>query len=239
MMSTGTQRLLLGALPLVALLGCAGDPTIQTGDDAERIMGTLSKVDNSRMDMAYVDPDGDYARYTRVFVMPLDTNNIEIIQPSSSSSSLNRYNREWELTEDDKAKLQAAFKDAMEQELTEGGAFALADAGGDDVITVEAMITAIAPSGPKDDNPSRTMGRSRVYSEGAGGMSIAIMIADGDSGEVLAMVKDTRNSNNSTWGLNNSVSNMAEVRRNFTAWAKTIHNGLLGLQARAASEAAN
>jgi hypothetical protein len=68
-------------------------------------------------------------------------------------------------------------------------------------------------------------------------MSIAIMIADGDSGEPLAIIKDTRSSvNSSMWGVNNSVSNMAEVRRNFNAWAKQIHDGLLTLQARGKAE---
>ena len=28
-----------------ALIGCAGDPTIQSGDDAEFVMGSLIKVD--------------------------------------------------------------------------------------------------------------------------------------------------------------------------------------------------
>lgn len=231
------ERPLVAALPLLLLIACAGDPSIQTGDDAEVIMGTLNKVDNARAELAYVDPTADYGRYRKVHIQPLDLDNVEIIQPSSGNSQVNRYNREWELTDSDKQRLQDAFLQAMEKELTAGGAFELAEAGGDDVITIEAMITSIAPSAPKDDQMSRTSARSQVYTQGGGGISIAIMLSDGDSGEVLAIIKDTRNSNTggSYWGVNNSVTNMAEVRRDFSVWAKRMHDGLLALRARAQS----
>ena len=232
-MKPSARRTLLSAIPLALLAACAGDPTIQTGDDAETIMGNLNKVDNARADMAYVDPVGDYGRYTKVWLSPLDVDNVEIIQPDASSSVINRYNREWELTDKDKDTLRQSFREAMEKELTAGGAYEIADGPGDDVLRIDTMITAIAPSAPRDDFDSRAVGRSRVYTQGAGGMSIAVMFADGDSGEVLAVIKDTRNSDNSTWGLNNSVSNMAEVRRNFNAWGKRIHDGLLALRKRA------
>ncbi|MEM1142678.1 MAG: DUF3313 family protein [Pseudomonadota bacterium] len=224
------------ALGLVLLGACAPSPTIQTGADAETTLdGALNKVDNTAVDLAYVDPDADYGRYTKVWVTPLDLDNVEIEQPSSNSSILNRYNEEWELTDDDKVKLQEAFANSMQRELTRNGDFAAVSSGGDDVIVVEAMITKIAPSAPKDDTASRGMGRSRVFTQGAGGMAIAIVLADGDSGEVLAIIKDARSSENSNWGLNDSVTNMADVKRNFNTWALRIHKGLLGLKQRASS----
>lgn len=226
--------LLLAAGALVT--ACSQTPSIQTGSDADTMMGgTLNKVDNTAVDVAYVDPTGDYDRYTKVWIPALDLDNVEIIQPQNNASIVNRYNREWELTDEDKTKLQDAFAEAMTNELTDKGEFAIADGPGDDVLKIEAMITMIAPSGPKDDMTMSTT-RSRVFTEGAGGMSIAIMLADGDSGEVLAIIKDTRNSNNSNWGLNNSVSNLADVRRNFSTWASQIHRGLTGLKTLAASK---
>jgi hypothetical protein len=239
-LSGGLRAAALGAsLACLLLAGCAGEPTIQTGENAETVMGTLNKVDNARADLDYVDPTIDYGRYSKLLILPLDVDNIEIVQPPKSTSMVNRFNKEWELTDDDKQKLQDAFRDATEEQLPAGGAFQLTDARGDDVLVIEAMITSIAPSGPKDDVASRGTGRARVYTSGAGGMSIAVMFADGDSGEVVALVKDTRSSANSTswgtWGQNNSVSNMAEVRRDFNAWARSIHDGLLSLSERAAT----
>ena len=231
------KTLITVTLPLAIFAGCAEQPSIQTGEDAEVIMGGLAKVDNSRSDLAYIDPNADYARYTKVFIVPLDLENVEVIQPDASRSMVNRYNRDWELTDSDKEKLQSAFRESMTKALTDGGAFEISEQGGDDVIKLEAMITRIAPSAPKDDQMSRTTARSTVITEGGGSMSMAIMLADGDSGEPLAIIKDTRSSvNSSMWSVNNSVSNMAEVRRNFSTWAKQIHDGLLAMQARGKSE---
>ena len=101
------------------LAACSSEPTIQTGDDAETIMGgTLAKVDNTAVDLAYVDPAGNYDRYDRVWIEPLDVDNIEIIQPKANASMVNRYNTEWELTDADNEKLQKEFADSMTKELT-------------------------------------------------------------------------------------------------------------------------
>jgi hypothetical protein len=215
------------ALPVLLMGGCVGEPTIQTGDDAEIVLGTLAKVDNSQVDLAYVDPNVDYTRYSKVFIMPLDVDNIKIRQPQTQSSMLNRYNREWELTDSERLAFQDAYRAAMEKALSKDGVFDVTDQRGDDVIAVQGMITGIAPAGPKDDARSRVAGRSDVYTEGAGAMSIAMMLADGDSGEVIAIFKDTRRGQQTVWGLNNSVTNMAEVRRYFSIWARQLHDGLL------------
>lgn len=222
------------ALVLAALLGgCVGEPSIQSGDDAEVVMGSLARVDNTAVDLAYVDPNVDYRNYRKVYVQPLNLDKVEIIQPETSSSMVNRFNRDWELTDEDKHSLQDAFKTVMEKELSAGGAYEIASGPGDDVLEVEAMLTQIRPSGPKDDQISRSTARSRVFTSGAGSMSIAIMIADSDSGEVLALIKDERNRRNTDmWMPNNRVSNMAEVRQNFATWAKQIHRGLVALNER-------
>ncbi|EAQ97758.1 DUF3313 family protein [Congregibacter litoralis] len=228
-----TRAIAVAITPLALLSACAEQPSIQQGEGAETILGGLAKVDNSRADLAYVDPNADYARYTKVLIEPLDLDNVEIVQPDATRSMVNRYNREWELTDEDKAKLQTAFNDAMEKALQAGGAFEIASDGGDDVIRLEAMVTRIAPVAPKDDMQSRTTARSTVITQGGGSISVAIMLADGDSGEPLAIIKDSRSSMNSNmWSVNNSVTNMAEVRRNFSSWAKQIHDGLLAMQAR-------
>jgi hypothetical protein len=219
------------ALCLAAgIVACAGEPTIQTGENAEVINGNLNKVDNSSVAMAYVDPNGDYGRYTRVYIAPLDVDNVEIIQPSKGSSMLNRYNQEWVLTDEDKKQLQDAYQEIMEKELSKDGAFGIAQSGGDDVLAILGAVTHIAPSGPKDDFSSRGTGMSQVYTASAGSVAIALVFQDGDSGEVLAIIKDARGGNSNNWGVNNSVTNMAEVRRSFASWAMRVREGLLNLK---------
>jgi hypothetical protein len=76
-----------------------------------------------------------------------------------------------------------------------------------------------------------------VITDGAGSISVAMLLTDGDSGEALAVIKDTYSSqNNVNWGINNSVTNMAEVRRAFNSWGSRLQRGLLTLRYRAIAD---
>ena len=207
----------------LVLNACTATPEVQTGDDAEVVMDTLHRVDNARVQLAYIDPDANLAKYNRVLVRPLGVDKIEIVQPSQSGSIVGR--RDWELTDEDKVGLQTMYHEAMVKQLEEKGGYEVTDTADDDVLEIVAMITSLAPSGPKDDSRSRSAGRSRVYTDGAGSIAVAIVYGDSETGEVLGLAKDVRGSN-SHWGANNSVSNKAEVRRIFTSWAVSIREGL-------------
>lgn len=231
----GPLRAALAISALGLLAACAGEPTVQTGPDAETVMdGSLARVDNTRGALVYIDPDADYARYRKVRILPLDVDDIEIIQGSRGTSMINRYNREWELTDSDRERLREEFRDSMESSIADGGEFEITDDDGDDVLRLEAMVTRIAPTGPRDDMASRGTSRSYVITDGAGSISVAMLLTDGDSGEVLAVIKDTYNSqNNVNWGINNSVTNLAELRRAFNSWGRRLQSGLLALRERA------
>ena len=215
---------LLGAIGASLILAaCSSTPEVQTGEDAEVIMGNLTRIDNSRADLAYVDPNKDFSKYNRVMVMPLGVDNVEIIQPSYSSSVAG--NRNWELTDNDKDKLRKSFHEAMVKQLEDKGGYQVVDQPGDDVLQIAAMLTAIAPSAAKDDNRSRPTGRSRVYTAGAGSLAVMVVFGDSETGEILGLAKDSK-SGTSMWGSNNSVSNMADVNRMFSSWATRIRNRL-------------
>ncbi|MGK0442134.1 MAG: hypothetical protein ACJA0N_001941 [Pseudohongiellaceae bacterium] len=205
------------------LCACSSEPTIQTGEDAEVVMGKLNKIDNSKSELVYIDPYADFTKYTKVMVMPLGVDNVEVIQPSSSGSMTNR--NEWELTDSDKIKLQEVFHESMVKQLQEKGGYPVVTEAGDDVLQIVAKLTAIAPAAAKDDFKSRPIGRSSVYTQGGGGLAVAVVIGDSESGEVLGIMKDTKSSS-SMWGSNNSVSNMSDVRQMFSSWAAQISRGL-------------
>lgn len=214
----------VGTLTLVAAC-TTGTPEVQTGDDAEVIGGNLHKIDNSRADMAYVDPNADFSKYNKILLLPLGVDNVEIKQPNNSGSVNRSRNKNWELTDADKVKLQKAFHDAMVKQLEDKGHYPIVTEPGDDVLTIQASLIGIAPSAPKDDVMSRGAGRSYTYTEGGGAMAVMVAYADSESGEVLGIMKDSRSSS-SYWGRNNSVSNLGEVRSMFNSWAVSIRSGL-------------
>lgn len=217
------SRIIL-TLSLVMLGACsaATAPTVQTGPGAEVINGNLHRVDHARTAMAYVDPDVNFDKYSQVMLDPLGADNVEIIKPNTTGSVSQRVrNADWQLSEKNIQALQAAFASAMKTQLEEKGDYTLTDKPGDDVLRISAVLTALAPTATPDDFKSRSAGRGRVYTEGAGTVFISIGFIDSESGEVLALIKDHRSGGN-TWGVNNSVSNMADVRQAFNYWARMI-----------------
>ena len=105
----------------------------------------------------------------------------------------------------------------------------------EDVLLISAAITGIAPNATQDDSRSRPTGRSRVYTEGAGSMAIAIFIADSMTGEIIGLIKDSRSTSN-VWGVNNSVTNTADVRRMFGSWGTQFRNGVRTMQEAQAAQ---
>jgi len=210
----------IGALLMSLLLGaCQNTAQHQTGTGATAIPDNLVRVDHSSARLAYVDPHADFSKYTAILLTPLGVDNVEIIQPTSSITTVG--NRNWELTDADKQRLQRDFRTAMVKHVSEQGGYALVESAADHVLQISARLTRIAPTAPKDDNRSRPTGRNKVFSEGAGKMGVEVTFSDAETGEVLALAKDTR-SGSSIWGVNNSVTNAAEVRRVFNAWAMQI-----------------
>ncbi len=206
------------ALTLV-LAACNSTPQQPEFSDSEVIMDRLHLVTNARVGMAYVDPDADLGDFTSVLLDPLDLSKVEIIQPNTSVSTARRST--WELTDRDRESLQNAFREVFERELAETGDYQIVSEPGPNVMRVSAAITQIAPNATRDDGRSRHVGRTRVFTEGAGNMTMAFAFSDSQTNEVFAIVKDNR-SGSPTWGLNNSVSNMGDVRFMFSRWARML-----------------
>jgi hypothetical protein len=206
-------------LSIPVLFACSSqEPTIQTGDDAEVIMDRLHRVDHSRVAIAFVDPDADFGRFNKILLDPLDLSDVEIVQPQRSAA--NRRN-DWTLSDQNKENLARAFREVFERELGETGDYPIVTEPGPDVLRISAAVTGIAPNAAMDDNRSRPVGRTRVYTEGAGSMRIAFGFADSETDKVLAIIKDAR-SGSPTWGPNNRVSNMSDVRFMFGHWARMV-----------------
>ena len=224
MTKTALKPLTLLLSGLLVLSACSQTASIQQGDDAEIIGDNLHKVDNSGVSSAYVDPDVDFSQYRKVAIMPLDTHQLEVIQPSQSRG----YNK-WELTDKDRSLLAERYMAQMRQYLSEdavGQPYELVDQPGEGVLVISAAIVTIAPSAPRDDISSRGYsGRSKVFSEGAGSMTIAMAVQDGQSSKELVKLIDKREG----WrGMrrNNSVTNLSDVNHMFSIWARKLKVGL-------------
>jgi hypothetical protein len=210
--------LVAGALLSLCLAACQS-PHIQTGEDAEVIDGRLVRVDHANVDLAYIDPEADFSRFTAILLTPLGVDNVEIVQPTGGFPVPGRH--EWALTDADRQRLQRDFLETMRQQLSAEGGYPIVDSPGDHVLRISAALTRIAPTASKDDFHSRPTGRNMVFTEGAGDLDVTVTFSDSNSGEVLALAEDRR-TGSALWGVNNRVTNTAEVRRVFNAWGMQI-----------------
>jgi Protein of unknown function (DUF3313) len=212
-----------GTLLMILLLGaCQSTGASETSKDVTGVPQNLAGPGHAA-ELAYVNPNTDLSKYTAILLMPLSLDNVEIIQPQSSIGTVG--NSDWQLTDAEKQEWQQDYREAMIAQLSSVGGYTMVEGAADNVLRIAPRLTRIAPTAPKDDNRSRPIGRSRMFTEGAGKMSIEVTFSDSETGELLALAKDTR-SGSSIWGINNSVTNAAEMRRVFNAWARQTRRQL-------------
>jgi hypothetical protein len=205
--------LILAVLPFLA--ACAmKEPTLQSGPDVNVTSEGLVRVENSRVDDAFMRPDVDFTRFTGIMIDPLDVSNVKVIQPNTDSS-INRP-RKWELTDEDREFLQDIYLLKMDDYVVQRGGYTPIDEPAENVLRLSVALVKIAPNAPR---PSETIGRNTTLTRGAGAISMAGVLFDAGTGQVIARFGDTRESSDE-WRQNLEVSNIAEVRRIFDFWAQ-------------------
>ena len=116
----------------------------------------------------------------------------------------------------------------MHRYLFDRGGYGRADQAAPNVLRLTVAIVEIAPTAPKE---TASAGRSRVYSQGAGTISIAGLLWDAGTGQVVARFADTRESGD-YWGRNSAFDNKADVRRIFDFWAQLFQYRLDALNGK-------
>ena len=218
----------VGAIVLLAACA-ASEPVMPTEPAATPSDSGLYPVENPRVDFAIVRPDLDISKFTQLKVDPLDVSNIHIIEPDLSGSLYRA--RKWTLTDAEKQLVAELYTDMMQKYLQDKGSYRIVDEAGANVLRISAALLEIRPNAPKDDFKSRPAGRTKIYTEGAGSMTIGIDFYDAQSGEILARMLDRRDAGR-TWGENNRVTNRGEIMQLFASWARLLNSRLEKLQGK-------
>jgi hypothetical protein len=92
----------------------------------------------------------------------------------------------------------------------------MVDVPGDGVLLFSVFITRLMPNASNDR--SRSPG-TMVVAQGDGSIIAEAVWTDSQTGQWLARIGDNRTSRG-RWGINNRVSNYADLKRAFTNWAK-------------------
>jgi len=196
-----------------------------TADDMPQSWDGLVQVKPKRMDAAYLLPGADFRSYTKLMVDPAEVAFAKNwLRSQNDSRNLSR-----QVTQEDAEKILAAarsnFDEIFVEAFTKAG-YTIVQAPGPDVMRVSTGVLNLYVTAP--DVP--TAGRSTTYTTQAGEATLVIEVRDSTTNLLLGRVLDRRETQRSTMQMTTSVTNLAEFRTLFKAWAGIAVKGLQELK---------
>lgn len=211
------------SLCVIFIAGCASGPaTIDTSPTAEVTFDGLNEVLNSRADQAWARVGVDFSGYSKIM---LQGAGIEYRPGGEAGRTFAARSRggPFEVTEDQKERLEETVVDAFREELGRSERFELVDGPGPDVLLIRGALLDVVSYVPPD-----SPGRGEVYLSSVGEATLVIEIRDSITNAILARAIDRRAAGDMSGMLmeSNRVTNLAEIRRLVQRWARALREGL-------------
>lgn len=200
----------------------------------------LHRVHDSKMALVYAEPGADLSVYTKVQLLDAYVafkKNWERDQRSRSAQPLHISSKDIEKI---KNQLAAEFRQEFTTVLEDGG-YPVVDQAGPDVLLIRPAIINLDVNAPD----TMAAGRSKVYTDSAGEMTLYVELYDSVTGDLIAKAMDRktdrRNDGFYTWS--NSATNKQAAVRILRGWANILltalneaHEGASGAGGEPAAE---
>lgn len=210
-------------LSLFVVACTSAPPALQTGPDAERTFDGLVRVDNSRFQDAWADPEVDFGQYNKV--MPGGARfEFRAVSKTAGRTSLSRGSQsEFWISDANRDKLVDTVSGVFNEELGKAQGWESAAEAGPDVLIIRGALLDIVSFVPPE-----MIGRGEVYLSSVGEATLVVEGIDSMSGEVVFRAVDRRSieSGGDMMTRANSVSTWAEVRRWARRYATRLREGL-------------
>lgn len=180
----------------------------------------MQRVPNSKVALAYMKPGLDLSSYRTIQLQPLSI-------PATARNTIPTGDRPefgevWILPNQSVANLQKAYDEISREELARGGLqFVTTPQAG--TLVIAAEIKNIQLNAPIENLDAAPI--SPTFTRGVGQMTIAVALADGPSGKVVAMAED-RKVTDDRWTYSNNAGSMADARQAFREWAILLRQRL-------------
>ena len=216
-----TLSLILLSLFVVACT--SAPPALQTGPDAERTYDGLVRVNNSRFQDAWADPEVDFSEYNKV--MPGGARfEFRAVSKTAGRTSLSRGTQsEFWISDANRDKLVDTVSGVFNEELSKAQGWESTEEAGPDVLIIRGALLDIVSFVPPE-----MIGRGEVYLSSVGQATLVVEGIDSMSGEVVFRAVDRRSieSGGDMMTRANTVSTWAEVRRWARRYATRLREGL-------------
>lgn len=205
---------------LTFLLSVSASTTLaeeaEQASEAPRTFDSLVLVEDSAVQVAYIDPDADFSVFKRVAILePYVAFRSNWQRDQNRSRSVNVSARDMGRIKNDVATLfEREFTDRLE-----AAGYEVVSEGAEDVLILRPAVIDLDITAPD----TRSAGRTRTFTANTGAATLYIELFDSLSGDLVGRAADRRSARGSgfvTWS--NSVTNSADARRMFGQWADKL-----------------
>ena len=219
------KKLLLTCVLLLTSTACfAQDAKPKKGANADETFDGLVAVKNSAFKRAWAAPDIDLSRYTKIIPVGAEFQ-YRAVRGGNNTSYARSNQREFPISDKDKAKLVQVVSEIFDEELQKSKRFEIVKEPGPDVLILVGTLLDIVSLVP----PERS-GRTEVYLSRVAEATLVLELIDSMSNETLVRAAERRAAERPGGGMNmmwsNPVTNWAEVRRLARRWAEKLRKGL-------------
>ena len=210
-------------LSLFVVACTSAPPALQTGPDAERTFDGLVRVDNSRFQNAWADPEVDFSQYKKV--MPGGARfEFRAVSKTAGRTTLSRGSQsEFWISEANRDKLVDTVSGIFNEEISKAQGWESAAEAGPDVLILRGALLDIVSFVPPD-----MIGRGEIFLSSIGEATLVVEGIDSMSGEVVFRAVDRRpiEPAGNTMTRASSVTTWSEVRRWARRYASKLREGL-------------
>lgn len=204
-------------LMLMTLLVVPGVLLADAHEDAEPAWDGLVELESSNVAAAFIDPAADFSGFQRVSILqPHVAFRSNWQRDQNRSRSRNVRAGDVERIKGDVADL---FLDVFTEQLEAAG-YEVVNYADEDVLILRPAIIDLDITAPD----VRSAGRSRTYTANSGAATLFIELYDSLTGDLLGRAIDRRAAGRARGFAiqSNRVTNRADARREFRAWADTL-----------------
>jgi hypothetical protein len=167
--------------------GGGAQPILATGSDAGVTEEGLHRVDPSFMEAAWVRPDLDLSRYTRILLMPTAVQYREVPEQSYNARTRLRV-AEFPLDDDEKEWLRDAWRRAVDARFAREESYDIYNGVGSDVLVVQGFLVDVVSR-----IPPNAVGSNYTLVKDPWSVTVVLELRDAMTAELLARTIDRRN----------------------------------------------
>jgi hypothetical protein len=218
--SISISSLTLVLCALLCVSAGADVPTIPQDPNAEMSFDGLVRVDNSRMDNAWMKRDLNIKNYNKI--LPVNAGiEFRAVKPASKMATRDSSTNEFPLNLDQKTRVADIIIEVFQSELAKFEHFTITDQPAPDALMIVGKLIDVVSHVPPESTDN-----TKIYLSNLGEATLVMEIRDSQSGEILARAVDRRAAYTGMIAENNVVTNISELRTFSRHWARLIRKRL-------------